>query len=366
MNEKYREDDRGLDFESGVRFLDEAFGGDGMGEEAKLLANEMTYHSKDTFTSLALISDAVVTASWNSESGGDDSTAQNSFLIGALTGLCVARELQDDLLTPEAMVPSVESLKMAQGEGVIDGAQITQDSLNLLASTQAKTDEILQRWARASGASPESVRLYRVGFGFAINEANKAVREVDILRQLEETSNWDVPFGQDDSYYLDPVDEDCRRLEQAFKEHVTSIKLTDDQGVVDAGRMALITSLLARDFEKLIDLQIDSKLQVRGSSICLQLNEVGLPDDMLILNPDISLAGSLIGIECLPVPTDYALITEVYDDRNLYEPLVCLIMENVELTNEAGETTVSDNVFALPLRGDDVSVSKMIINPRSV
>lgn len=360
MNEKYNTNDQELAFETGMQFLDETFRGDGIHTEIISLGNKLAHHSRDTFTTLAMLTDSAVMASHEVEDKRNSTAAQSAFLKGTMTGLYVAKELLGDHLTPEAVISSIQTLGSKDDRGIVSNVGLMQEGEKLLTQMRPKTRAILGRWAAACDGSGEYESLYKLGFGLTMGGANKAMHEINLIKQLEDMSDWSVPAELNGGYYLESMDEDCMGLARSFETHATAVDLSNapENEVVD--RLVQVAKLLERDFCELKELRIDDRLQTRGSGLFIDFDQQGRPDGVFILDDDICIRGTLIGAECLPVPTDYALITQVMDDKSLYEPLVCLLLENVETVDSDGDIAEHDGVVALPLRVDGVHVDRLV------
>jgi hypothetical protein len=181
-----------------------------------------------------------------------------------------------------------------------------------------------------------------------------------ILNQLEAGVDWDLSDVVENSEsFLLSLDADCRRLVDTFDQHCDAFDLRTLPAREQCEALAQIATLLEREFENLRDLMIDSVIQTRGEKLCLTFNERGVPDDIQLLTDDTRVRGELLGVHCLPVPTEYALLMNISEDENEYKPTLCLMLQAVNL-NEFEDIVTTDNIVAIPLRSDNVGFDQVV------
>jgi hypothetical protein len=182
-----------------------------------------------------------------------------------------------------------------------------------------------------------------------------------LLSQLEQTTDWDESgideTGDDILLSLDTV---CYQLVGVFCKYITAVDLNllDEKELVASLAKALM--MIERDFCAQQDLLIDSVLQTRGNGLCMTVDKNGRPSGFYELTDKSRLRGQFIGIECLPVPTDYAMITRQYDQTDNYEPAFCLVLEDTNICELDDHVDSCENIAIIPLQVGGIGIDRVV------
>jgi hypothetical protein len=125
---------------------------------------------------------------------------------------------------------------------------------------------------------------------------------------------------------------------------------------VDA--LVSIAQIIEREFNNLNDLVLDGMVQTRGDGLCMTFNSDGRPDDLQYLTSETRIRGQFLGVHCLPIPSEYALIAGVTDDENEYSPTLCLMLAAINL--EEFDVITHDQLVAIPLRSGGIGLDQVI------
>ena len=193
-----------------------------------------------------------------------------------------------------------------------------------------------------------------------MSEWDNAPEYGDLFNRLERETAWDLSGVVETSgASLLSMDDDCRTLSRVFQEHCIAFEVDSIDGPEKFTALERIAQLLEREFANLQDLQIDTLLQTRGEGLCMTFNSSGHPDDIQFITDETRLRGELLGVHCLPVPTEYALIAGISDDPHEYVPTLCLMLQATNLT-EFEDIVTQDGIIALPLRMEGFGVDRVI------
>lgn len=181
-----------------------------------------------------------------------------------------------------------------------------------------------------------------------------------LLSQLEQATDWDeAGIDETGEDILLSLDVPCHQLVSAFYEHMAAVDLNLLEENELVASLAKVLTMIERDFCAQQDIVIDSVLQTRGNGLCMTVNENGQPSGFYSLTDESRIRGQFIGIECLPVPTDYALITRRYDDINNYEPALCLVFEDTNICELDDDVSLFENTVIIPLQSG-IHIDKVV------
>jgi hypothetical protein len=283
----------------------------------------------------------------------DPRSAANMFAHGAMTGLYVADTMLD------GYVPVKNVLTTSQ-DMVNDGAREFYNEIQkFIEHITPEIRQILDVWKSSFGLDGTYGSFFDLGFGVTMASANKTKYEIDLFMKLEDSSDWDsLDKEKPSAIELQSLDEDCMRLAEAFKDHATAIDLNalSDEELDDG--MEVVTKLLEKDFDELQDLHVDDSVQTRGLGICLAFE--GENSAAFEISDEAKVRGKIIGIECLPVPTEFALFTGITEGDGIQAPEICVLLDEVETMEPSGEFMPRDGVAAIPLRLSGTQLDKIM------
>lgn len=291
--------------------------------------------------------------------------AQQACVRGIVTGLYIAQESYTESLTIDTIIGSMRDLCPKDDDGIMYYRQLLHEGERHYSQTSQQAKSILSRWAMLLPVAPQYDRLYNVGFGLVIAGAAKAAAEIEFFKQLE-LSDWSVPTEERSIVALQSVDNDCRRLVASYQRYwdiAASMYLSDKEREQS---LEWVAGMVRRECGMMTDLQYEDCLQTRGDGICLVQDEDGIFQDFKPVTDDIRARGKFMSVEILPVPTEYALISQDFDDENAFEPTLCLLFESAELVEPvSGDVLSKQEGLAVPLRTGGMRIDKVIYQAES-
>jgi hypothetical protein len=181
----------------------------------------------------------------------------------------------------------------------------------------------------------------------------------ELFRRLDQGIQWDTAdIVETEDVYLLTIDADCQRLVGVFDEHCIAYGVAACTNAEKTEILGSIAQMIEREFENLNDLIIDGMLQTRGDGLCMTFTERGTPDDIQFLTGETRIRGRLLGVHCLPIPSEYALIAGVTDDESEYLPTLCLVLAGTNL--EEFDVNTHDELVAIPLRSGGIGFDQVV------
>lgn len=183
----------------------------------------------------------------------------------------------------------------------------------------------------------------------------------NLFHRLEQETNWDLSGVEDTSdALLLSIDDDCLRLSSIFAAHCARHTIGVLEGKEQFAALMQVAKLMENEFHQLQNLRESDILQTRGEGLCMTIDERGGLDEILFITDETRLRGELLGVTCLPVPTDYALLTNNADDPSGYAPTLCLVLEAANL-HKYDDIQTHNNIIEIPLRMDGFGIDKVIM-----
>lgn len=183
----------------------------------------------------------------------------------------------------------------------------------------------------------------------------------DIFHRLERETSWDLTGVEDTSdALLLSIDGECLRLSSIFAAYCDANAIGALEGKEQFAALTQVVKLMENEFSQLQNLRESDILQTRGEGLCMTIDERGGLNEILFITDETRLRGELLGITCLPVPTDYALLTNNADDSSGYAPTLCLVLEAANL-HKYDDIQTHDNIIEIPLRMDGFGIDKVIM-----
>jgi hypothetical protein len=290
----------------------------------------------------------------------DSIDAQEAFLRGAVTGLLVTKEFPGDAITPEEIMSSLQSLCDKDGDGRIDMMQVRQKGQAFFEQVNDSTKDILKLWAEMCDVDGSHHGLYEVGFGLIMAGATSASAEREFLGHLESSYAWEEPTAERLAVALQSIDNDCGRLAAVYQKYLHDADLMNCSAEDAIKGLAQVAAKVNNELGMMTELQIDDCLQTRGDGVCLVQDEDGIFLDFQSLDDTRMIRGKFLGIDILPVPTEYALITQEFEDENAFEPLPCLMLEDAEAVGATDDVEAMNGIVAVPLQVNGLGMDRVI------
>lgn len=285
----------------------------------------------------------------------DVPAAEKMFLYGAMTGLYIGDEMMGGYVpTKQVLAASYELLKD-------DPRQFIYDAATTVAQMDPTTAHIVNKWKQAIAGNNIGDAFFDIGFGIMMCSVNRTIYEIDTIHSLENSIDWELPESEKPSpIALQSVDDDCLRIAGVFSDHMAAWGIEGLSGEELGEGLQRIAELLKSDLVALEDLMIDDYVQTRGFGIYIGLDEEGRPESANEFDEDSCIRGKFTRVMCTLVPTEYALIMGITEGDDIYEPLACLVLENVEGVDLSGNVVSRDGACAIPLRSSGAYLDKLL------
>jgi hypothetical protein len=281
--------------------------------------------------------------------------AKRMLLFGAMTGLYIGKEMMDGYMSNEEVLATSRELMKDRPSTLLAEADTFVHQMNPI------TKNIVDGWKLTLDPNKECHEFFDKGFGTMMCSVNKTMYEIDLFRRLENDTDW-VSFreGESEAIALQSLDDDCMYLAKAFYDHSAVMGLNQLPAHEQQQALDHIAKLLNIDLAAADALTMDDQVQTRGSGICINFDENGNPDDVCEYDDDLKVRGNIISIECMPVPTEFSLIMGIREGDDIFEPQLCLVLDNIELIEPDGSITTQDGTSAIPLRLSGTQLDKLI------
>ena len=275
----------------------------------------------------------------------DPKSAVTMFLHGAMAGLYVGDTMLGENMSTKDVLTTSRYL-------INDGArEFFNDVTEFIAHLNPDIKQILDGWKSRLDSESIYGSLFDIGFGMTMCSVNKTIREIDLLNSLENSVDWEeLDHEKSLPVALQSLDDDCLRLAEAFRDHSAVCGLADLSGEERRGAVRQVAKLLETDLAAVEDLRISDHVQTRGMGICINFDEQGQSGDVCEFDDDLKVKGTIVGMECMPVPTEFAILMGITEGDDIYEPQLCLMLKDVEVTEPSGEVTPQEGMTAIPLR----------------
>lgn len=317
----------------------------------KQFGDTFTYQSSKEMNSLGAMMHGTLVALRGTFDESETVAAQQMFIRGAMTGLY----LGDEMMSGRMPVGDI----FTTGSELVKNNpyQFINDAATIVAEMNPETKQIIDKWKQTVGIDGGNGALFDAGFGVMICSVNKTMYEIDMLHRLD----WDLSgIDKSSPIALQSVDDDCLRLAEAFYDHKTALNIDGLSGKELVESLHQINELMERDFVAMEDIKPDDRVQTRDLGICVMLDGQNRPDSVIEVDENLRVRGTVIGLECMIVPTEYALIMGITEGDDIYESQICFILENIEAVNPSGEVESHDNKCAIPLRSSGTHLDKLL------
>jgi hypothetical protein len=286
----------------------------------------------------------------------DPRSVSNAFIQGAITGLYVGDRIFDGYVSTKDIFAT--SLSMVK-----DGPREFHGKvLEIIGHMGPKTRRVLDSWRVSMDSESMHGLFFELGFGTTMTSVNRKIYEIDLLHRLDSDIAWDTS-GQEVALpiALQSLDEICLELASAFQVYGTAAGLDVLTGDELRIELEKVTKRLEIDLAAQEELLIDDEVQTRGMGSCIGFDDPSEPGEVCGYDDNMKVKGKIIGLECMPVPTEFALLMNAYGGEEDEEPGVCVMLDQVELIEPDGTQTPQDGIMALPLRASGTTQLDKII-----
>jgi hypothetical protein len=306
-------------------------------------------------TMLAEIMNGTLVVSRDAIHDDDVPAAGKMFLSGAMAGLYIGDEIMGGYVpTKRVLAASYELLRD-------DPRQFMHDAATTVEQMDPTTTHIVNKWKQAISSDSAGDAFFDIGFGIMMCSVNRTIYEIDTIYNLENSVDWELPEPEKPSpIALQVVDDDCLSIASAFQDHLTTLDVDGLTGEELGVGLQRVAELLEGHLTTLEDLTIDDCVQTRGFGIYIGLDEEGRPESANEFDDDLRIRGTVARVICTLVPTEYALIMGITEGDDIYEPLACLVLENVEGVEPSGNIVPRDGACAIPLRSSGAYLDKLL------
>ena len=331
-------------YEDCIHVIAESFQSpDATAEQIKQFGAHFSDQTPEDREYIGFLMNGVVAASPEINTVDDPRLAACTFINGAMTGLYVGNTMLGECMsTKDVLLTSKNMIEFGARE-------FYQQVEKLIAHMNPETRQILNSWRTSLGSAEAHKPFFDLGFGVTMASVNKTINEIDLFRDLENTTNWDELNNEvNPEPVVVSVDSDCLMLAKAFRDRSEAVRF--DQLPVGERQAAFqkIAKLLLTDVYRTKELKPKDYIQTRGIGACIGYDEHNEPEDMYEYGDAIKIRGRLARVDCMSVPTEFAMMMGDRDEP--YQPQVCLVLDNVELVEPNGDITPHDNCVAIPLR----------------
>jgi hypothetical protein len=281
--------------------------------------------------------------------------AGKMFLSGAMTSLYIGDEMMNGYVPVKRILAECRNLLKHDPGFFMHTAAV------LTAEMSPSTGHIVDKWKQAIGGDSTCKDFFDIGFGVMMGSVNRTIYEIDTIHSLENSVDWELPEPEKPApIALQSVDDDCLRIAGAFHDHLTTLSVDDLTGEELGVGLQRVAELLEGHLTTLEDLTIDDRVQTRGFGIYIGLDEEGRPESANEFDDDLRVRGTVARVICTLVPTEYALIMGITEGDDIYEPLACLVLENIERVDASGNAVPCDGACAIPLRSSGAYLDKLL------